>query len=363
MKVLRSIRNYICYCGIEKDEYDAVKKDAYVSNFGVWRVLHVLMAAIFGFLFISSLFSELMSINRVFYLTALVYSAVDAYLFFFVLKKDSIVPQFLIYLSIILLFLFGCLITRNKPDSPSVTFIVFLLITPLFMIDKPYFMTLVISISTVVFLVWMRGVKEYAVWQIDLINVVTFAVVAIFLHIIANSIRIREFVLRRKINIQKDTDDLTGLKNKGALTREINGYLANGATNRGILFMLDIDKFKAINDTYGHDVGDDVIRQLGEFLGRKFTAGEIVGRFGGDEFVVFIPGTDDPEDARRVAGEIVSGASGAIALPDPARKVAMSIGIALYHGAEKNYSEILKKADLALYTAKGDRENRFCLSE
>ena len=50
MKVLRTIRNYYCYCGIEKDEYNAVKKDAYISNYKVWKILHFMMAAVFYFL-------------------------------------------------------------------------------------------------------------------------------------------------------------------------------------------------------------------------------------------------------------------------------------------------------------------------
>ena len=100
---------------------------------------------------------------------------------------------------------------------------------------------------------------------------IVFTVIGIFLNVIANSIRIREFVLTRKINAQKDTDELTNLKNKGALTREINQFLADESADRGILFILDIDQFKTINDTYGHDTGDDVIRQVGRCLGGKCT--------------------------------------------------------------------------------------------
>ena len=77
---------------------------------------------------------------------------------------------------------------------------------------------------------------------------------------------IKEFVLIRKINIQKDTDEMTGLMNKSALTHEINEYLAKPTSEHGIIFLHDIDHFKSINDTYGHDAGDIVIRRLGLFL-------------------------------------------------------------------------------------------------
>ena len=127
MKAFRIIRNYLCYCGIEKDEYNALKKDAYVSNFDVWRVLHMVMVVLFCGLYISSLFSPMMAVNRVFYMAAFLYFAA-AVCAFFILKKDSVTAQLVIYLSISMLFVFSCLITQNKPDIPATTFIVLLLI-------------------------------------------------------------------------------------------------------------------------------------------------------------------------------------------------------------------------------------------
>ncbi len=358
MKVLRIVRNYCFYCGVEKDEYNAVKKDAYVSNFEVWRVLHFLMAAVFGALFISSLRYDLMKANTWLYLSAFVYSLLVIYLFF-VLKKDSIIAQFLIYLSMSLLFLFGCVLSLKRPEIPAVTFIAFLLITPMIMIDKPFFMAIELSAASAVFLLWTHGVKPHDVWVIDLGNVISFTFVGIFLNVIANSLRIREFILSRKIRIQKDTDDLTGLKNKGALTREINQFLQDQSKGKGLLFMMDVDRFKSINDRYGHDVGDEVIRRLGGILGEMFTHGEVVGRFGGDEFITFIGNTDDQETACRLAGEIVRRVSEKVTLPDSSQSVSLSIGIAVYNGAEHNYSEIFKKADIALYEAKADPETRY----
>ena len=85
----------------------------------------------------------------------------------------------------------------------------------------------------------MHSVKEPDIWAVDVINVVIFTIVGIFLNIIADSVRIREFVLTRKLNIQKDTDELTGLKNKAALIREVNAILHNGKTDKGVLFVMD----------------------------------------------------------------------------------------------------------------------------
>ena len=155
----------------------------------------------------------------------------------------------------------------------------------------------------------------------------------------------------------------TGIKNKGALTREINEFLADHTTNKGMLFIMDVDKFKSINDTLGHDIGDSVIKQIGAFLGEKFNDGNIAGRFGGDEFIVFIKDSNDAELASRTADEIVKGVYDTVFLPDHERKVSVSVGVARYFGLEKNYSELLKKADTALYRAKGDSNKRFYIYE
>lgn len=362
MKILREIRNYFCYCGIEKEEYKAIKKDAYVSNFAVWRILHCFMSVAFTALFINSCFSEMMRSNRIFYMIFAIYS-IAITVIFFILKKDSLLAQLLIYLSISMLFVFGGLVTQNKPDVPATAFFVFLIITPMFMLDKPYFMMIELTAASVIFSIWMYYAKPYDVWQMDLINACIYLVVGIVIHIVANSLRIKEFVLTRKISIQKDTDELTGIKNKAALTREINTFLADKTNDKGIMLMLDINHFKSINDTYGHDVGDLVIRQTGELLNDIFKDGEVVGRFGGDEFIIFIKDKDDTKYASDVAMGIINGLSEKIVLPDANKKVRCSIGITIYHGLENNYSEVLKKADVALYKAKSDQEKPFSFYE
>ena len=359
MKLLKAIRRYYFYCGIEKEEYNELKKDAYVSNFEVWRILHFIMAVVFFGLFIASLANHIMSINRYYYLGLFVYSII-AIILFYVLEKDSLAAQLLIYLSMSCLFLFGCLISMNNPEHNATTFIAFLLVTPMFMIDKPFFMTIELVAASVVFLLWMYAVKPFEVWEMDLINVVSYTSIGCFLNVVANSIRIKEFVLTKKIRIQKDTDAMTGLRNKGALTKEIDKFLEDKSSDKGLLFIMDIDKFKSINDNYGHDIGDEVIIQFADYLLKRFES-DLTGRFGGDEFIVFIKDTYDEDTAVEIANEIIKNLSEEVVLPDKDRKVSTSIGIAIYKGAEKKYSEIFKKADIALYKAKVDMEKRYCI--
>lgn len=358
----KTLHNYFFYCGIEKEEYNAVKKNVYISNFVIWRSLHVFMAVVFGLLFFASILIDFISFNRALYFGAFFYSIVSISFFYF-FEKDSIFAQLIIYLSISLLFIFSCFLTQNNPTVPGTTFIALLLITPIFMIDKPFWMTIELVLAATIYLLWMKGVKPHNIWATDLVNVSIFTIVGTFLNIIANSIRIREFILTREINIQKDTDDMTGLKNKGALTREINRFLADESCDKGFMFMLDIDHFKAINDTYGHDIGDSVIVQLGNYLNSKVKSDELLGRFGGDEFILVVKNTDSENSAKKLADEIVKGASSTITIPDTDEKISLSIGIAIYRGEEKNYSELFKKADIALYKSKADKNQRFYIYE
>ena len=241
MKILRTIRNYYFYCGIEKEEYNELKKDAYISNYKIWRILHFLMFAVFCLLYVISSSNSVMASNRVFYFIGFLYSFV-AICLFFILKQDSLIAQLIIYLSMSFMFLFGALLTLNKPDYTATTFIALLLVAPMFMIDKPFFMTIELCAASAVFLIWMHGVKQPEVWQIDLVNITSFTVIGCFLNVIANSIRIQEFVLTRKIKKQRDTDEMTGLCNKGSLTRGINAFLEDDSTDKGLLFILEIHK-------------------------------------------------------------------------------------------------------------------------
>ncbi|MBQ7242739.1 MAG: hypothetical protein IJS52_00825 [Bacilli bacterium] len=202
MKIFRAIRNYLCYCGIEKDDFLSVKKDAYASNFELWRILHVLMDIVFVFLLVASFSNSVAESNRVFYIVALVYSITATILLFFI-KKTSLFGQILVHASVMMLFVFGSFITSNKPDSPATTFAAFLLVAPMFVIDRPFVMSIELLVASTGFLVWMHFVKAPAAWEVDLLNTIVFTMAGILLHIVAVHVRIKEFVLIRKINIQK----------------------------------------------------------------------------------------------------------------------------------------------------------------
>jgi two-component system cell cycle response regulator len=124
--------------------------------------------------------------------------------------------------------------------------------------------------------------------------------------------------------------------------------------------MLDIDYFKAINDNYGHDAGDDVLRQLANRVRKSIRGIDLACRYGGEEFVIVMPETDMAVATivaerlrRRIAAEPFTIQQGTRPI-----ETTISIGIATLDAAGDNVAKILKRADQALYRAKRDGRNR-----
>jgi diguanylate cyclase (GGDEF)-like protein len=164
---------------------------------------------------------------------------------------------------------------------------------------------------------------------------------------------------RSALRSQADTDALTGLNNRRRFLA-----LADAERDRACrygrplsLVMIDIDNFKAINDRFGHDVGDQCIVAVAGTCQRIRRDSDVAGRFGGEEFALLLPETDLPAGrsfAERLREEIA-----AIDLRLPGLKITASIGVAGWN-APLAIDEIIKRADLALYDAKRSGRNRVC---
>ena len=150
------------------------------------------------------------------------------------------------------------------------------------------------------------------------------------------------------------TDDLTLLPNRRRLLQE----LAAAARERGgfALLVLDIDRFKEINDTLGHDVGDRMLVEVGERLRSSVSPWDHVARLGGDEFAVITASRELPaEDARESARRIQQALRAPIPVGGMSLPIRASVGIALYPEHGTDAESLLKRADVAMYEAKGAR--------
>jgi two-component system, cell cycle response regulator len=202
------------------------------------------------------------------------------------------------------------------------------------------------------------GVSDYLVRPIDKNEMLAR---------VRTQIKKKRYTERLRDNMQMSielaiTDGLTGLFNRRYMETHL-GTLVDQAAARGkpiTVLVLDIDYFKAINDSYGHDAGDDVLREFALRIRKATRNIDLACRYGGEEFVIVMPETDMAVATavaerlrRRIATEPFAIQKGARHL-----EVTISIGIAALAGVDDNAATILKRADQALYRAKRDGRNR-----
>jgi diguanylate cyclase (GGDEF)-like protein/PAS domain S-box-containing protein len=156
-------------------------------------------------------------------------------------------------------------------------------------------------------------------------------------------------------------DTLTSLPNR-ALFDEMLGRAIEAARRYARCFALlfiDLDGFKAVNDTLGHDAGDALLKEIGARLVRCVRAGDIVARYGGDEFVVLVQEVSEAGQVATVAGKILAAASQPAVVTGKECLVSASIGISLYPSDAPDAQALLKSADAAMYVAKQRGKNNY----
>ena len=159
-------------------------------------------------------------------------------------------------------------------------------------------------------------------------------------------------------------DPLTGLPNRRLLEDRIEHTLQQSARNRGksAILYLDLDGFKAINDSYGHGYGDDILKMVAARLVGASRKEDTVARIGGDEFVIVLGNLAGKGDAREPAAKLIEVISEPYFINDLTLRLSTSIGIAIYPDDATSVESLLGVADTALYEAKRAGKNRYCCS-
>ena len=134
--------------------------------------------------------------------------------------------------------------------------------------------------------------------------IITIALGVLLIVIINFMARITAAKSNKQLEEKADSDLLTGLGNKLATERRIKEYMADYPDSLAVMFVLDIDNFKKINDTMGHAFGDEVLRELGRQIGVNFRVTDIIGRTGGDEFTIFLKNLKDDSNTIREAQKL-----------------------------------------------------------
>ncbi|MCM1105613.1 MAG: diguanylate cyclase [Blautia sp.] len=177
-------------------------------------------------------------------------------------------------------------------------------------------------------------------------------------------------VIGRSFNIHVDKllqeevkrDPLTKLLNKVEVQREITSFLESSPSGTHAMFLIDIDNFKGINDTFGHTFGDTVITDVTSMIRSQFRMNDIVGRVGGDEFLVLMKDTTQ-EKAEEKAERLCQSVSKDYTGDSVSYHISVSVGLSMYGADGNSYSSLFEKADHAMYRAKQGGKNGYELAK
>jgi diguanylate cyclase (GGDEF)-like protein len=190
--------------------------------------------------------------------------------------------------------------------------------------------------------------RRYGPAELDLAGTLSFAA----------AIALKNAHLVEQLQTAANTDELTALMNRRALEERLGAELARSTRHRldTTIILLDLDNFKLVNDNGGHAAGDDLLQAVGRLLKEQCRQPDVVGRLGGDEFLVMLPMTS-PREAMVLVGRVQAGLA-ALAALGQGRPVTVSIGIAAAPGHGTTVSSLMAAADAAMYKAKRAGGNR-----
>lgn len=165
--------------------------------------------------------------------------------------------------------------------------------------------------------------------------------------------------VQRQISQLAYSDNLTGMGNRASLNLWLEQELlqARQGDRRGILFYLDLDELKVVNDTFGHSVGDNLIRTAGQYIREAFGEEAFCARIGGDEFVVALSGERNRSQAVELANQVLAVLGRDYEVGPERVPMSASIGIVFYPENGRTPNEVLQKADIAMYAAKDGGRN------
>ncbi|WP_275531626.1 diguanylate cyclase domain-containing protein [Magnetofaba australis] len=167
-----------------------------------------------------------------------------------------------------------------------------------------------------------------------------------------------------RLKHQAHHDPLTGLPNRLLFEDRLHQAIASAQRygSEIALLYIDLDKFKPVNDTYGHEAGDMALRTVSKRLTSLLRASDTAARIGGDEFVALLPELHDTESVKHVARKILQSLAEPVDLGVAQAKMGASIGISFFPRHGENYESLMSAADTAMYAVKQSGRNDYCIA-
>lgn len=213
--------------------------------------------------------------------------------------------------------------------------------------------------------------RQHEDWELDeLIPLALASIFGLIAALIVRSGQLRAQISRRKrleaeANALARHDALTGLPNRRFFSERAKAMVAEAVKSGGkvAMFAIDLDRFKPINDIYGHAAGDHVLQIVADRITAELPAGALASRMGGDEFAVFLEIDDDPHRVERIARRITGRIGEPMEIDSRSFSVTASIGIAIYPTDGNEVHQLHTRADIAMYAAKSAGRDSFAYFE
>ena len=277
-------------------------------------------------------------------------------------NKSYRVVQSVCLLFCIVLFCFIIVIdTLVAWRGPSSFFGLIVVVIPIIFVFEPKKIYPVIFIAVVVYIAIVQHIKTGLIASADTFNAIVAFLFSIVTGFVVMRIRMEDKNAKLKYKQMSTIDALTGVLNKMSCEKSIIEYLKCRETSVGCgLIVMDIDNFKRINDELGHQTGDDVLEKMGLILSHNFRATDIVGRIGGDEFMILARNIQDYESLEKKCSQLQKQIQEHMESILP-WQISVSLGIVILPKEYVSFEKAFQMADDALYEAKSFGKGRYVL--
>ena len=237
------------------------------------------------------------------------------------------------------------------PLEEGFTSLLFLCVVPCLILDRPrrlgFFCVFVAFVDALIFYLF----NESSVFLALISHTAVALIVSILTSVYVLNIRIENIRGAQMLAYQSEHDGMTGLYNRAGGEKRISQYLEEGC--RGVFYLVDVDNFKYVNDSFGHDVGDEVLEDISGILAESSGDGDVLMRIGGDEFVGFAKGEYSEKQIQARFDRIKSGLRWSRFCRNYKQKITLSMGAVILDGKTGyKYKALYKAADDLLYTSK-----------
>lgn len=355
---------FLCYLFLGTDDKKTIKNIqplVHSTNLQMLRGSVLTCSILIILQLVASIFVPNLRIrNAAYFSLSVLYLIIFLILTFFQTKsKNLILPMFYaVFISTLILGIWIGVIEPSARDYTAVTFNVLLFVFPLLIADYPWRLDLILIIASICFLKLSSMYKTPEVFSIELANVINSLMLSMAISTMFQIKNIKSFKYRLSLKNQRDTDVLSLTLSRSALERKMEKVITtNGVC--GCFMFVDIDNFKHINDAFGHAIGDEFIAETATAIRSVCRQDDIVGRYGGDEFLIFFPYMIQSSVVEQKACAILSSVKTGTMSKKLQQSLSVSIGCLTFKNPSLGFKYLFAEVDELLYQAKRDGKNTF----